>query len=273
MTTIVQLTATHAVAKGERAYGRVDTLAALECAVARIRALPGRVGAIDAVVVTGDLTDHGTAEEYAAFRALVTGPFPPLYVIPGNHDRREALAEAFPDADYLPRDGGPLDWCVRVGDLVLAGLDTVVPGAAHGALSSAQLDRLDARLAEAAPTPAIVFTHHPPFDTSLAFMDAHRLRDGEALIGTLARHGHVRLVASGHVHRAITAHTGGVACHIAPAPAHAVALDHAADAEPRLVMEPGAMTLHRWRGGTLLSETVFVAAGDGGEHAFADPPG
>lgn len=271
MTTVLQLTDTHAVAPGGLAYGRVDTLAALSRAVERIRALPERVGPIDALVVTGDLTDHGTAEEYAAFRAIVAPPLPPLYVLPGNHDRREALADAYPEADYLPRDGGPLDWVVRVGDLVLMGLDTVVAEASHGALSDAQLDRLDARLAEVAPAPTLVFTHHPPFDTGIAFMDAIRLRGGERLIETVARHPHVRLIASGHVHRAITAQVGGVACHIAPAPAHAVALDHTVDAPPHLVFEPGAMTLHRWRGGMLLSETVFIEAA-GRTHPFADPP-
>ena len=45
----------------------------------------------DAVLVTGDLADHGTDEEYLAVSSGLASLDPPVYVLPGNHDDRESL--------------------------------------------------------------------------------------------------------------------------------------------------------------------------------------
>ena len=46
----------------------------------------------DCVVVTGDLTDCGLPEEYEIVRDCLAALSMPVFVIPGNHDRRENLA-------------------------------------------------------------------------------------------------------------------------------------------------------------------------------------
>jgi len=57
---VVQLSDTHVRLPGELAYRRVDTSALLARAMAAVNALPQPA---DAVVVTGDLTDSGRADE------------------------------------------------------------------------------------------------------------------------------------------------------------------------------------------------------------------
>lgn len=263
MTTIIQLSDTHVTAPGRLAYGRVDTHAALRRAVAHINSVQGRIGRIDAVVVTGDLTDLGSDEEYRAFRAL-TGPLePPMYVLPGNHDRRDALRRAFADAPYLPDGDGALDYAAAIGALRVIALDTTVPGAPHGWLEEAQLAWLDRRLAEASGAPTVVFAHHPPFDTGVVHMDRQRLLNAEALLSRLRAHGDVRLAAFGHVHRAISAVVDGVPCMIAASPAHAVRLDLRPEAPPHFDFEPGAVCAHVWRDGALISQHSYIDAYDG----------
>src|SRR3954469_14132788 len=57
-------------------------------AVARLNPRP------DVVLITGDLTECGLDAEYANLRALLRKWLPmPVFVIPGNHDRRDNLRE------------------------------------------------------------------------------------------------------------------------------------------------------------------------------------
>src|SRR5208282_6555417 len=88
---IAQLSDLHIRRPGELAYRRVDTAAHLKRCIAHLlsqRPLP------DLVVATGDLADSGRTEEYEHLAGLLA-PLPmPLYLIPGNHDRRDPLRAA-----------------------------------------------------------------------------------------------------------------------------------------------------------------------------------
>ena len=141
---IAQLTDTHITRPGELAYGVVDTAACLERVVAAI----GRLAPPpDIVVVTGDLVDHGVAEEYEQLRQLLA-PLPmPVFVIPGNHDARGPLRAAFGGDGYLPREGF-LHYTVEEWPLRLVALDTLVPGEVGGTLCEERLGRAFAKLDE-----------------------------------------------------------------------------------------------------------------------------
>jgi len=82
---ICQLSDLHVRRPGELAYRRVDTESYLRRCVSRIAAMTPQP---DAIVITGDVADRGTDEEYAHARALLAPLTAPVYVIPGNHDER-----------------------------------------------------------------------------------------------------------------------------------------------------------------------------------------
>ncbi|SEA68391.1 phosphodiesterase [Rubrimonas cliftonensis] len=249
-TTIVQLTDTHLLAGGAKAYGAADTDAGLARAVGHIVDLDARLAGVDAVVVSGDLTDAGEPEAYGRFRELTAAIRAPIFVIPGNHDLRAPLRAAFGLAGDA---AAPVDFAADVGALTLVGLDTSVPGAAHGAVSAAQVAWLDETLGGQPDRPALLFLHHPPFTTGLDFMDAIGLRDAEALEAAVRRHPRVRLVACGHVHRAMATVWAGRPAVIAPAPTHSARIDLRADAVASFDLDPGAVMVHRWRGDALVS--------------------
>lgn len=249
MTVIVQISDSHLVAGGAPALGRVDTRDALQRTVAHLHRLADTAGGVDAVVMTGDLTDLGEPEAYALF-AETLGELPlPIFAIPGNHDRREPMRVALPG---LPAEG-PLDQVAEVGALTLVLLDDLVEGAQHGALSAAQLAWLDGVLEQRRARPVLLFLHHPPFATGIAHMDASALREPHGLEGVVARHPQVRLVACGHVHRMIATQWAGVPCLTAPGPSHAVTLDFRPDAPATFALEPGGVLIHRWDGRHLVS--------------------
>lgn len=257
---VAQLTDSHLKAGNRIAYGRVDTAAFLARAVARINAF---TPAVDAVIFSGDLTDTGGPGEFAALRAILDELRAPVFAVPGNHDRRDTLREAFADTGFHA-DGTP--FCAGVAEdfpLRLIGLDSSVPGKPHGELGRAQRDWLAETLEARPDAPTLVFVHHPPFLTGIRHMDVQNLADGEALIDLLARHAQVLHLACGHLHRAIAAEVGGVSVSIGPSPAHSVALDLDPDGPPGFSMEPPMLRLFRFAGGRLVSHLLFVDVPEG----------
>src|SRR5438309_8597200 len=107
---IAQITDMHIKPEGVLAYGRLDTAPYLRRAVAHLLALKPRP---DVVLATGDLVDGGLPEEYRRLHDLLAPLSMPVYLIPGNHDNRDALAAAFTDHAYLPRGGRFMHYVVE----------------------------------------------------------------------------------------------------------------------------------------------------------------
>jgi len=253
---IAQITDTHIKPPGRLAYRRVDTATYLRRAVAELAALQPRP---DAVLVTGDLVDAGLAEEYALLRSIL-GQLPmPYYLIPGNHDARRPLVDAFSDHRYWPTDGEFLNYVVDEHPVRLVALDTVIPGSGGGEICAARADWLAGRLSEEPERPTIVFMHHPPFATGIVHMDAIGLAGADRVAAVLARHPQVERVLCGHLHRSIQVRLAGTIASTAPSTAHQVALDLRPDAPSAFMMEPPGYQLHWFREGTgVISHTATM---------------
>jgi 3',5'-cyclic AMP phosphodiesterase CpdA len=269
---LVQFSDTHIRLPGQLAYRRVDTSALLARAVASALALPR---AVDAVVITGDLTDFGRPDEYAQLRRLLAPLACPVYLLPGNHDDCAELRRAFPEHAHLCESGEAfLQYAIDLGGLRLVVVDTTVHRAPHGELDSLRLGWLDATLAEAPGVPTIVAMHHPPFRTLIGHMDEIGLLHGEAsLAAIVARHPQVERIVCGHLHRSIQFRFAGTLAMTAPSTAHAVAFDLAAEAASAFMMEPPGFLVHAWTpSGGLVSHLAFSGAFDG-PYPFQDDGG
>jgi 3',5'-cyclic-AMP phosphodiesterase len=239
---IAQISDLHIKPPGTLAYGRVDTAKALERCIA---ALNDFRPAPDFVVISGDLADTPTSEEYDYLKRLLAPLKLPFAAIPGNHDSRELMREAFPRAGYAFASG-PLNQKLEVGGLDLLLLDSSVPGRPHGKLDAPTLKWLDGTLASSSDRPALLFLHHPPFLTGIWHMDRQNLGSAAELSSIVKRHPSVQLVAAGHVHRAVLTMFAGVTATICPAPNHAVDLDLAELRQPSFKIEQPAFHLHSW---------------------------
>jgi 3',5'-cyclic-AMP phosphodiesterase len=251
---IAQITDMHIKPEGALAYKRVDTAGFLARAVDHILHLDPRP---DVVLATGDLVDRGTAEEYQRLRHLLA-PLPmPVYLIPGNHDDREAMRREFADHTYMPRDGF-IQYVVDDGPVRLIALDTLIPGKGGGRVDAERITWLDARLREAPTKPTLIFMHHPPFMTGIAYMDAISLEGADALAEVVRRHAQVERVACGHLHRSIQSRWAGTVASTAPSTAHQVVLDVREDADLGFTLEPPGYALHLWREGLGLVSHVAI---------------
>ncbi|MES5481126.1 phosphodiesterase [Bradyrhizobium sp. INPA03-11B] len=269
---IAQISDLHIKPPGTLAYGRVDTAKALERCVAELNAFEP---APDFVVISGDLVDTPSVEEYDYLKRLLAPLRLPFAGIPGNHDSREWMREAFPAAPYV-RATGPLDQKIEVNGLDLLLLDSSVAGKPHGMLEASTLQWLDEALAAAADRPALLFLHHPPFKGGIWHMDRQDLFNADELAGIVKRHPRVRLIACGHVHRAMLTTFAGLPVTICPAPNHAVDLDLGQLREPSFKVEPPAFHLHTWFPGQdfgqLVTHQVPIGRFDG-PHPFFGPDG
>lgn len=246
MTTILQLSDTHIVPEGTLVSGRLDTADALRRMVARISSIRDQIGPIDALLVSGDLSDDGSAESYARFKMLVAPLGLPTYVITGNHDQRNPMRAAF--ANDLPADG-PLNWTRKIGDIHLIGLDTLVEGQGSGTLASDSLTFVQNALSKAGDAPVLLALHHPPFACGIGFMDEIGLTNRAALRSVLAGYSGTLRIVCGHIHNIIVSDIAGHIAISAPSPCSTIAYDR------RLVAPVGYMTqedgclLHRWDAG------------------------
>lgn len=271
---IAHLTDLHIRPRGKPAYRVVEVNMMLARALATLKSLDPLP---DALVLSGDLTDCGLAEEYALLRSLLEGLGMPVYLIPSNHDRREALRQVFGDWPTFCDDPTFIDFSANLGPVRIVGVDTVVPGHGHGALCDHRLRRLETTLAQAPDTPTLVFLHHPPFVCGIEHMDKIRLLDGaEELQRIVAANPQVERVLTGHHHRPIQTRWAGTIAQIAPSVAHQMEFSLDPGAEGALVLEPPAFLIHAWIEGTgLVSHQVYVERYPG-PHPFvldADYPG
>lgn len=257
---IAQISDLHIKRPGALAYGKVDTAAALARCIAELNRFAPRP---ELVVISGDLADTPSVEEYDHLKALLAPLQIPFVAIPGNHDDRALMRAALPEQAYAPT-GGALNLTRAVGDLDILLIDSSVPGKSHGLLDPDTLAWLEAALATSAGRPALLFLHHPPFVTGIGHMDVQNLRNADALADVLRRHPRARLIAAGHVHRATLTQFAGVTATICPAPNHAVALDLDAQLPPSFRIEPPAFHVHAWRPGGEFGELVthLVPIGD-----------
>jgi 3',5'-cyclic-AMP phosphodiesterase len=249
---LVQLSDPHI---GARWVPEPDPATALRAAVAsalRVARKP------DAVLVSGDLTEHGGEEEYATVRELLAPLGAPVHALPGNHDDRAALRRAF----ELPGSGAdPVQYSVDLGPLRLVVLDTTIPGADPGELDDDRLRWLDAELSAAPEQATVIAMHHPPIATGVPVWDEIGLgaESRYALAEVVAPHIQVKKIVAGHVHREILGELVGCPVLTAPSTYLQAKLDFGVD-RIELGDDPPGFVVHALVDGDLVSHVQPVDA-------------
>jgi len=253
---IVQISDLHVAAGGGNESGP-DAAANLARCVRHITRLALRP---DVVLATGDLVDGGTPAEYHLLRKLLAPLRMPVYVIPGNHDDRNALRKAFFDHGYLGSGDGPIHYAVDHHELGLIALDTTIPSAEGGALERRQMEWFGATLERMTHHSVLVFMHHPPIKTGIQCMDDIALDDASAArLGVIVScEPRVERIVCGHVHRSIQARWNGTLVSICPSTAFQSVLGLGGEPFDAARDEPPAYQLHYWNGAELITHTVPV---------------
>lgn len=194
-------------------------------------------GSIDAVVLTGDITHAGDAQDHRLVRAALQNAlaevgYPagtvPMLAVPGNHDDRAAFRAAWCCAGA--DDGACADSPVRArldlpSGLALVALDTSDPERPDGRVDAGELAWLDRELADIAQSgrEAIIVTHHHLCPSQ---SDMPACEGAAQVAGALHGRGCAGVLC-GHTHHAASGMAHGVPYWTAPS------LSFAADASLR----------------------------------------
>lgn len=193
---VLHITDCHLVPEGQHLLN-VDTQASLEAVLTQStnELQP------DAIIASGDLTHHGSAEVYRRFEATVRRySAAPMVCMPGNHDDFDAMQQA-----QLPMQP------VELGGWIIAWLDSHIDGAPESRVDSADRAHLSAQLdATDNAQHLLVATHHPLVEVNSPWLDKDRIQNPKELLEWLAEqakqhslvlHG----VVFGHAHQIIEA--------------------------------------------------------------------
>lgn len=203
---------------------------------------------VDALLISGDLADHGTAAEYAQLFGSLPDTVPAL-LLPGNHDLSAPLLQALQEYGHPASLNGVLD----VGGLRIVGMDSHIDGEDEGKLGPEALDHARMQLA-GWNGPAVLAMHHPPVPVGHHVMDRFGLINGDALAELIHEHENVIGVFTGHVHTALATTFAGVPLIGAPGIASTMRLGSKTDPVADSDAVPG-LALHTIHGSNL--RTVF----------------
>jgi Icc protein len=146
---------------------------------------------VDALVLTGDLTDDGSRSGCRDLAAVLAPLGLPILAVPGNHDDPRAVRDTF----------GP--GVLEIGGWRIIGIDSTRPDQIHGTVDvTAEMSRLDGYDRR----PTALAMHHPPVTPSTY---AWFQLDGAAeLRAAVARRPHVKALFTGHLHHPFEARIG-----------------------------------------------------------------
>ncbi|MGA9278193.1 metallophosphoesterase [Ilumatobacter sp.] len=229
---VAQLSDTHvggpSAGSGERLSMAIDTINAM-------------TRQPDRVLLTGDLTHDGNAEQWNEFRHRLATLDAPWTAIAGNHDG--ALTDL---AGHRTIDDGPIRFVL------------VDSGAGEFDIDDARW--LDQELAGHRDDRIVVAIHHPPFETGIWWMDCAGLSGAGRFEEIVRRHPQVIQVLSGHVHHAIATRWGTCSLWVSPSTSVSIAVDLDPRHAPAETAEPPSFSLHAYTDRGVVSHVVPVGA-------------
>ncbi len=249
MTKIIQISDTHLLREGAFASKNLQPAKSLKNLVNYISQIQLEAGLIDAIIVSGDISDDGSIESYQLFNSIFDPLKIPLFLIPGNHDIRTSFRSVFSPAGYLPASG-KLNWYQKVDKLHLIGLDTLIEGEKKGELDEETLTFLQSTLDELGNGPVILMLHHPPFETGVNFMDSIGLCTGRDQFNeVIGAYSGELIVVCGHIHMNMVTQLKGHSVISAPSTYSSFVYNIHNDAPINVLKQEGGFILHVWAQG------------------------
>jgi len=189
---------------------------AVEAAEALVEELNTLETPVDFVLHTGDVTNHGTPDEYCEVARIFADLTLPIYYLNGNHDQVEYLYAGLVDKECVERVA--YDYTFDHNGVQFVCVDSATHSESiNGRLTAQQLAWLENQVATNDPRPLIVGIHHPPFKTNIDWLDFFIIANWQEIQAVLEKATpRLRGVFSGHIYLPIDYYRRGVLYSVAP---------------------------------------------------------
>lgn len=154
---------------------------------------------VDAIVVTGDISNDGSEWTYQYADRLFSSLGIPTYCCPGNHDSLKVMLDKYKPSFYQV---SPSSHIINGWKLVM--LNSVIPddedpnqNKARGFLSVESMNYMKNELEEGLPT--ILALHHPPLEPG-GWLNRKLLDNRDDFNVLISNYPNARLVIYGHIH-------------------------------------------------------------------------
>lgn len=263
---IVQLSDIHLRVDGRLSFHEANTMENFMLSIDYFESLEDQP---DMYIITGDLADNGNVISYNVIKSMLDRIKKPVYIVPGNHDNREAFLSIFEDMCPVKEDIKPFI-CYSIDDypVRIIGLETIDQGKHWGKLSEEAAEWLENKLKEEPEKPTMVFTHHPPFRTGLTKMD-EPFGNVEEFERILKTHPNLTLCC-GHLHHATVTNWNGIRSIICPPISMEMELDFSPEGGDAFFLANPGYILHTYCDNNIVSyvQTIPTKAPYSGPHAF-----
>lgn len=190
---ILHITDTHLFADDEGSLLGVKTNASFDAVINEIK--QGNQH-FDLIVATGDFVQDGSMAAYQRFAQAISQFSSPCVWLAGNHDVYVNMTCVFKQYNL------PEHKIILLGDkwLVIM-LNSQVPQATYGQLSSDELTFLSSALQRYPERFAMVFLHHHPVMSNCNWLDKHCLINHEEFINLVNQYANIKGIGWGHIHQ------------------------------------------------------------------------
>ena len=184
---IVHLSDLHITKDGVEIWG-TNTLSHFQQAIDVI----SQIDDIDAIIVTGDLSNDGSNWSYTYIHNCLKKLGVPVFCCPGNHDNLENMQ--FVNSEFFHIS----DYHFNIDGYDLFVMNSTISGMSRGLLCEDSMSWLDEKLSNSC-NPAIIAFHHPAVDPG-GWLNRKLLDNKEEFVKLVSRYSHVKLVLYGHIH-------------------------------------------------------------------------
>ena len=252
---IVQISDTHIAGRNKKAYGIAPVAENLNHCIEHINQLEPKP---DVVLVTGDICNSGTTEEYEQAKYLLDKLNTPYFVITGNHDSREYILSTF-ETKHCSSENGFVNYVVDDFVLRLIASDSAVAGHAGGEMCETRASWLETQLNKEPDKPTLLFMHHPPLKLGVVETDVDGFVGANRLGEIVQKHANIERILCGHIHLPAFTRWHGTIVSTAPSIGMSLVLDLTKQNESLFTLGSPAYQIHHWTPEkNLVSHTVTV---------------